>query len=224
MRLVNLSRLQLVELTATSRGLIEAVSDLSSFHGQAEAGRPRRLVSEQVRQARPGLSGSALEAVRADELLEDGWNVVKSDAQLFGAVSHLSPWREWLLARDDLDALARLWRDWLPAPTLNEVLGRVVKAVPTLATLFVRTSHVTFECTLPLDATDLAHAPPALLPLLRFHARVRALYIFAGGSNAPRIQLEAGWTANGYRPSRLDLVDERITSLLHERVRTWPPL
>jgi hypothetical protein len=224
MRLVNVSRLQLVELTATPRGLIEAISDLSSFHGQAEVGRPRRLVSEQVRQAGPGLVGATLEAVRADELLEEGWTVIKSDAHLFSAVSHLSPWRDWLQARDHADALAGLWRGWLRSSVLEDVVGRVVKVVPTLATLFVRTSDVTFECTLPLDATDLPQAPPALAPLLRTHARIRAMYIFAGGSNAPRVQLEAGWTARGYRPALLAPVEERITALLNGRAIGWPLL
>jgi hypothetical protein len=129
-----------------------------------------------------------------------------------------------LQARDHADALAGLWRGWLRSSVLEDVVGRVVKVVPTLSTLFVRTSHVTFECTLPLDATDLPDAPAALVPLLSVHARIRAMYIFAGGSNAPQVRLEAGWTANGYRPADLAPVEERITALLNQPVRAWPPL
>jgi hypothetical protein len=78
MRLLNLERLELAELTATRRGLVETVSELCWFHGHGEPGRPRRVISEVLR-ASQGLVGDALEAVRGDELLEQGWRSVKSD-------------------------------------------------------------------------------------------------------------------------------------------------
>lgn len=196
MRLLNLERLELAELTATRRGLVETVSELCWFQGHGEPGRPRRVISEVLR-ASQGLVGDALEAVRGDELLELGWRPVKSDEQLLSAVAGVSPWRGWLAARDDVRHLEVLWADWAPSNRLAAILGRVNRVQATLTTLYVRTQSVTFECGLPLEPSFVAKEAGPLRPFLATHARVRGFFMRGVGSNSPPLVLESGWSPKG---------------------------
>ncbi len=216
MRLVHLERLQLVELTETRRGLVETVSALRSFHGHAEPGRARRLLREQLRSS-SDVVGAMQVAVRADELLDEGFVAVPSDQHLLSLVSHLSPWSDWLAARTEVSRLEALWSSWAPPGLLREVLTEVQQVHPTLTLLFVRTPRFTFECTLPLAPDELTDAPEALHPFLLTHARMRGLLMYGGGSNMPPRLLEVGWSASGYQVTRSAEVAHAMLRVLSRR-------
>ncbi len=213
MRLLNLERLELAELTATRRGLVETVSELCWFQGHGEPGRPRRVISEVLRVSQ-GLVGDALEAVRGDELLELGWQIVKSDEHLLATVAAASPWRGWLEARDDVRHVDVLWQGWAPSRQRGAILAQVNRVQATLTTLYVRTERITFECSLPLEPGFVAKEPGPLRPFFATHARVRGFFLPGTGSNSPPLVLEAGWSPKGSNCVDGAEVAERMLALL----------
>ena len=214
-RLVNFERVQMAELTATPRGLVESVSELAWFHGHSEVGRPRRALSEVVRASR-GRVGDALEAVRGDELLEQGWSVVKSDPQLLASLADRSPWREWLAVRANLAGLSALWSGWA-SPELLESLSAIERVQVSLTTLYVRTREYTFECALPLEPVEVKKAPLALQSFLATHARVRALRLVGFGTNDPSVSFEHGWSPTGFTCSASRVICASMVGLLEAR-------
>ena len=191
MRLVHPTRVRVIEVTATLRGLVELELDPRDIDAYADAGKTRRLLREELLTDKR--SPEDFLAVRVDQLLEQGWEEPKGDPGMLRALANVEPWRSWLAAAADKQRLADLWRSWAPEPHLTRIIGAVTRIVPRLTGLHVGFGAKTLECTLPLGAAALDRALPTMRELLACHARILGYLEFPLREPYVRQAWKTGW-------------------------------
>lgn len=151
-------------------------------------------------------------AVRSDELLAKGLVPVVPSLRIDELFANVSPWKDWLAAREDFSRLGELWSGWIPDESQrSELVARVTRVevgALSLTVGFYATELSIDEAearfSLPVNPSGRGDVPAVLDPFVTTHAN--ATWDF-GGDEVGRLGVDYVDDAYGL-PAVYRLLDE----------------